>query len=116
MVVAYYIVSGIFFLMELCALAAFSYWGFHMNRGWLINSLLGLGTPLLVAIFWGTFIAPKASIPVSVPLRIILQSIIFSLAVAALYMSDKSKLATILGVVVLVEMILMYVIEERYIM
>ena len=63
--------------------------------------------------FWGTFIAPKASIPVSVPLRIILQSIIFALAVAALYLSDKSKLATIFGVVVLVEMILMYVIEER---
>lgn len=98
--------------MELCALAAFSYWGFHMNSGWLINSLLGLGTPLLVAIFWGTFIAPKASIPVSVPLRIILQTIIFALAVAALYFSDKGKLAAIFGVIVLIEMILMYTIEE----
>ncbi|TQR14174.1 DUF2568 domain-containing protein [Psychrobacillus soli] len=98
--------------MELCALAAFSYWGFQMNRGLLINSLLGLGTPLLIAVFWGTFIAPKASIPVSIPLRIILQSIIFALAVAALYFSDKGKLATIFGVVVLIEMILMYTIEE----
>ena len=112
MLIVQYIVFGLFFLMELCALAVFSYWGFHMNRGWLINSLLGLGTPLLVAIFWGTFIAPKASIPVSVPLRIILQTIIFALAVAALYFSDKSKLAIIFGVVVLIEMILMYTIEE----
>ncbi|MFJ5771030.1 YrdB family protein [Psychrobacillus sp. NPDC093180] len=105
-------VFGLFFLMELCALAAFSYWGFHMNRGWLINSLLGVGTPLLVAIFWGTFIAPKASIPVSIPLRIMLQSIIFALVVAALYFSDKSRLAIIFGVVVLIEMILMYTIED----
>ncbi|MFJ8065401.1 YrdB family protein [Psychrobacillus sp. NPDC096426] len=116
MLAVYYVVLGLFFLMELCTLAAFSYWGFHMNRGWLINSLLGLGTPLLIAVFWGTFIAPKASHPVSVPLRIILQSIIFALAVAALYFSDKSKLATIFGIVVLVETILMYVIEERYIL
>ncbi|MDI2587303.1 YrdB family protein [Psychrobacillus sp. NEAU-3TGS] len=112
MQLVHYTVFGLFFLMELGALAAFSYWGFHMNRGWLISSLLGLGTPLLVAIFWGTFIAPKASIPVSIPLTILLQSIIFALAVAALHFSDKSKLAIIFGVVVLIEMILMYTIED----
>ncbi|GGA34031.1 hypothetical protein GCM10011384_24640 [Psychrobacillus lasiicapitis] len=83
-----------------------------MNRGRFINSLLGLDTPLLVAIFWGTFIAPKAYIPLSIPLRIILQSIIFALAIAALYFSDKSKLAIIFGVFVLIGMILMYTIEE----
>ena len=103
-----YTVLGIFFLMELCALAAFSYWGFHLNRGWFIKILLGIGAPLLVAIFWGTFIAPKASIPVSIPVRIILQLIIFALAIAALHFSSKSMLAVVFLVVVVVEMIIMY--------
>ena len=64
--------------------------------------------PLLIAIFWGTFIAPKASIPVSVPLRIVLQVIIFGSAATVLYFSDKRMLALIFAVVALVEMILMY--------
>lgn len=112
MLIVLYVVLGVFFLLELCALAAFSYWGFHMDRGWIIKLLFGIGTPLLIAIFWGTFIAPKASYPVSTSVRIILQLIIFALAVAALYFSGKSKLAVIFGVVVLIEMILMYTLEE----
>ena len=60
MLAVYYVVLGVFFLMELCALAAFSYWGFHMNRGWLINSLLGLGTPLLSSNVLGDFHRSKS--------------------------------------------------------
>lgn len=112
MLIVQYVVLGVFFLMELCALAAFSYWGFQMDQGWIIKLLFGVGTPLLIAIFWGTFIAPKASFPVSTSVRIILQSIIFALAIAALYFSGKGKLAIIFGVIVLVEMILMYTMEE----
>jgi hypothetical protein len=85
-----YTVMGLFFLMKLCGLAAFSYWGFHLNRSWLINILFGIVTPLLVAIFWGAFVAPKASYPVSIPLRIVLQLIVFAFAIAALYFSGKS--------------------------
>lgn len=116
MIIAQYTVYGLFFLMELCALAAFSYWGFHLNNnnnGWFLKLLFGIGSPLLVAIFWGAFIAPKATFPVSIPIRICLQLIVFAFATAALYFSGKSKLAVIYGVVVLVGMILMYTIEEE---
>ncbi|WP_342504717.1 YrdB family protein [Sporosarcina sp. FSL K6-2383] len=71
--------------MELCVLGAFSYWGFHMNKGWLINTILGIGTPLAVAIFWGTCIASKATFPVTIPIRILLQIIVFVLAITALF-------------------------------
>lgn len=98
--------------MELCGLATFSYWGFHLKRSWLINILFGIGTPLLVAIFWGAFVAPKASYPVSIPVRIVLQLIVFAFAVAALYFSGKTKLAFLFGIVVLIEMILMYTVVE----
>jgi len=107
-----YTVMGLFFLMELCGLAAFSYWGFHLNQSWLINILFGIGTPLLVAIFWGAFVAPKASYPVSIPVRIVLQLIVFAFAVAALYFSGKTKLAILFGIVVLIEMVLMYTLVE----
>ena len=50
---------------KLCALAALAYWGFHSGRGWLTKLGLGLGAPLLAALVWGTFVAPKASIPTS---------------------------------------------------
>lgn len=112
MLVFKYIVFGLFFAMELCALGAFSYWGFHMNKGWFINTVFGIGTPLLVAIFWGTFIAPKATFAVAIPIRILLQSIVFALATTALFAAGKGKLAIIFGVVVVIEMILMYSIEE----
>ncbi|MEK3979209.1 YrdB family protein [Psychrobacillus sp. FSL K6-2836] len=107
-----YTVFGLFFAMELFALGAFSYWGFHMNKGWFINTVFGIGTPLLVAIFWGTFIAPKATFPVTIPIRILLQIIVFALATTALFAAGKGKLAIIFGFIVFIEMILMYSIEE----
>ena len=112
MLIFKYTVFGLFFAMELFALGAFSYWGIHMNKGWLINTVLGIGTPLLVAIFWGTFIAPKATFQVTIPIRILLQIIVFGLATTALFVAGKGKLAIVFGVVVLIEMILMYSIEE----
>ncbi|USK36533.1 YrdB family protein (plasmid) [Bacillus sp. F19] len=106
-----YAVLAIFFLLELSALMAFMYWGFQIDKEMLIKILFGLGTPILVAIIWGTFIAPKASIPVSVPVRIFLQLIIFGSAAAALYYSEKSTLATIFFIVVLIDMTLMYLMK-----
>ena len=55
-----YTVFGLFFLMELCTLAAFSYWGFHMDSGLLIKLLFGLGTPLLIADVLGDIHCPKS--------------------------------------------------------
>lgn len=108
MMIVQYVIISIFFLLELATLASWMYWGFHLDKNLLIKIVLGIGMPLLIAIFWGTFIAPKASIPVSVPLRIILQVIIFGSAATVLYFSDKRMLALIFAVVALVEMILMY--------
>jgi hypothetical protein len=103
-----YTVVAIFFCLEISTLAALMYWGFHIDKGMLTKTVIGIGTPIFVAIIWGTFIAPKASIPVAVPLRIFLQIIIFGSGVAALYFSEKSMLAIILGVAVFMEMTLMY--------
>lgn len=108
MIIFQYMIISIFFLLELAMLGSFMYWGFHLDKGWFIKILFGIGAPIVVAIIWGGFIAPKASIPVSVPIRILLQIILFGSAAVALYFSEKGTLAIIFGTIVLIEMILMY--------
>ena len=111
MIVFQYAIISIFFLLEIAMLVSFMYWGFHLDASLFVKILFGVGTPILVAVIWGTFIAPKASIPVSVPIRILLQIILFSSAAMALYFSEKGTLAIIFGTVVLIEMILMYLLN-----
>ena len=108
MIFVHYVIISIFFLMELAMLAAYSYWGFHLDKGLLIKLLIGIGTPILVAVIWGTFISPKAAIPVTTTIRIGLQTILFGCSVLALYYSGKTTLAIIFGMIILIEMILMY--------
>ncbi|MGE8203931.1 YrdB family protein [Heyndrickxia sp. NPDC080065] len=111
MIIVQYTVMIIMFLIELASLVAFSYWGFHLDKGLFAKIVFGVGTPLLVAIFWGIFIAPKASIPVSVPLRILLQIIIFGLAAVSLHSSGRSVLAILFIIVTIINMFLMYLLK-----
>ena len=54
--------DGLRFVLELAALTALGYWGFAEHEG-VLQWLLGLGAPLLAAVVWGAFVAPKASRP-----------------------------------------------------
>ena len=51
---------GLSFLVELCLLAAFAYWGAHTGQELAAKIGLGVGAPLLGAIFWGVFMSPRA--------------------------------------------------------
>lgn len=53
------------FLLELCMLVAVGYWGFKTHSGWPMKILLGIGLPVLIAVLWGLFMAPKAVYPLS---------------------------------------------------
>ncbi|MDQ6417984.1 YrdB family protein [Paenibacillus sp. LHD-117] len=102
------IILVVLFLVEIAALAALGYWGFHVERGLVLRILLGIGTPLLTAVFWGMFIAPKAAFPVTIPVRALLQLIVFGLSAAALYASGRTGLAVTFAVVALVDMAFVY--------
>ncbi len=88
------------FLLELCALAALGYWGFHAGRGLGGKLALGIGAPLLAALVWGTFVAPRA--PVRLPLRrrLIPELVVFGAATAALVAAGHPLLALAFAVVV----------------
>jgi hypothetical protein len=87
------------FLLELCALAALGYWGVSVGGGLVTKTALGLGTPLVAAILWGLFAAPRA--PVSVPLvGLGVKLIVFGSAAAALYATGHRALAIVFAAIV----------------
>src|SRR3954469_4011451 len=82
------------FLRELCMLGSLGYWGFKTGDGAATKALLGVGAPLLAAVVWGLFIAPKATIEVPKPAWIGLQVIVFGAAALALAAVAPQHLAT----------------------
>ncbi len=97
------------FLLELCMLAAFGYWGFHTGESSVSRISLGLGAPLLAAIIWGTFLSPKAAVTVPGVIRFILQVIVFGAAVAVLFAAGRPTWAWVLGLLVVLNKILLYI-------
>jgi len=85
------------FLCELAMLAALAYWGFTVGDGagaW----VLGVGAPLLAAVVWGAWVAPKAGWPVPIPTRVVIELVLFGAAVGGLAVAGQPLAAVVLGV------------------
>lgn len=109
-----HVVNAVFFLMGLAALASLTYWGFTVPVNLYTRVLLGIGSPVLTSIFWGTFIAPRATRRVSVPVRVVLQVMVFGLAFIALRSAGQIHLAMVYLSTVIVVLLLTYgVFRER---
>jgi len=94
------------FLLELCALAALGYWGFKTGESVVAKVGLGIGAPLLAAVVWGTFLAPRATIPMTGLLGLVLELVVFGLAAAALYSAGRPTLAWVLMLVFVINRVL----------
>ncbi len=97
------------FLLELCMLAALGYWGFSTHQSWLSQFGLGLGAPILAAVIWGIFLSPRASVPLSTPLKFSLEVIVFGCAVVALAAAHRPNWAWAFALVVVLNKLLLYV-------
>ncbi|GLX71030.1 YrdB family protein [Paenibacillus glycanilyticus] len=87
------IILLIFFLLELGAMAAFGYGAYHIKAGAAFKIILAIASPVVVAIVWGLFLSPKASLPVfSFPVRTALKMVVFFLASASLYATGQTML------------------------
>ena len=96
------------FLLELCMLAALGYWGFTLDQGLAVRVGAGLGVPVLAAVVWGIWMAPRASNPLPKPWHLIAELIIFGLAIAALYAAAQPRLALAFGIVYAINVVLRY--------
>ena len=97
------------FLLELCLLAAVGYWGFKTHSGWLLKILFGIGLPVLIAVLWGMFIAPKAIRPLSGISYLILELTLLASGSVALFASGKSTLGWVYTITLIVNKILLVV-------
>ena len=75
---------GLRFLLELTALASVSWCGWEIGNSTAAQVLLAIVFPLVFALVWGTFIAPKAAVRVSRPVWYGLQVVLFGGAALAL--------------------------------
>ena len=89
------------FLLELCALAALGWWGFTTGTGIAIHVLLGVGAPVLAAVVWAMFAAPKARVRLSRAAVLVVKILVFGAAAAALAAQGQHILTIVFVVVVL---------------
>jgi len=97
------------FLLEICVLISVGYWGFKTGSGWFLKILLGIGIPLLIAVIWGAFGAPKAAYHLQGPSLLALEVVVFGAGVAALFATKNYSLAWSFAALVVINRIFMYV-------
>ena len=95
------------FLLELCILIIFGYWGFKTGNSTLTKILLGIGSPLLFAVIWGIFLAPKSATRLQEPWLLIVEIILFGITAWALYNTGKVSLAIVFAVIYILNKFLM---------
>jgi hypothetical protein len=66
------------FLSEIAALVAVGWWGYHVHLA------LAFALPLIVAVVWGLFVAPRAKTRLRDPWRFLVESLVWIGATAAL--------------------------------
>jgi hypothetical protein len=94
------------FLVEIVALVLLSVAGFHAAGAW--RWVLGIGLPVLGAVLWGLFAAPRARVS-SFGLRLVTKVVVLGGGVAAGFVVLPLWLAVLVAVVVVLNLVLMYV-------
>jgi hypothetical protein len=94
--------------LELCALVALGYWGIKTGSGAIAEVALGIGAPLVAAVVWGVFVAPRAPVALPGVVVLLLQVLVFGSAAAGLAATGHRTLALVFAVVVVINAIVMY--------
>jgi Protein of unknown function (DUF2568) len=89
---------GLRFLLEVCALVALGYGGWHAGGPVWLRLGLAVVLPLTAAIIWGRWVAPKASRPLPDPRRLVPEWVVFGGATVALAATGHPLLAALLAV------------------
>jgi hypothetical protein len=103
---------GIRFILEIAVLVILGYWGFHATPSPLLKMVLGIGTPLVAAVIWGLFGAPRAPYTLTGLPFFMLEIVIFGLPVIILFYLEKQTLGFIYGIVVAINLVLVKIWDQ----
>jgi hypothetical protein len=98
---------GLRFLLELCLLAALAYVGVQ------VNVVLAVAFPVVAAVVWGLFVSPKARYPLSLPLWVGVQVVLFGLAAIGLILAGSVWLGVVFAAAVAVNLALVLFWHQR---
>lgn len=100
------------FVLELCLLAAFGYWGAGATDGRVANILLTIAAPLAVCVVWGLFVAPRAARPLPAVPWVAVQLVLFGLGSAALGSRGAQALGVLLFVAAVINLSILVTLGE----
>jgi hypothetical protein len=103
---------GLRFILEILVLLIIGYWGFQVSQGTLLKFLVGIGLPLLIAVIWGMFGAPKARYLLSGFPCLLLEIVFFGLPVIVLLILEKRTLAFIYGLLSIINLVLIKIWDQ----
>jgi hypothetical protein len=106
------VLASLLLLCALGAFASFAYWGFKTGGATFSKIGLGFGAPLLAAVVWGIFAAPRAVVPVPGLPRFVIQALFFGLAAFSLAVTGHRNLAGAFVAIGVVNAILAYVLGQ----
>jgi Protein of unknown function (DUF2568) len=95
------------FLLEVAALAGLAYWGAHTGSG-VVKVLLAIAAPVIAAIVWGLFAAPKAARRLPRGPRVVVEAAVFGAAAAGLAVTGQGGVAAVFVALVVVNGALVY--------
>ncbi len=104
--------AALAFFLELTMLVAFSYWGFHGDKSNWMKWVLGIGTPVVVAVIWGLFLAPKADYRLDMMAGIVLSLVLFAAAVIALYQTGHPAMAITFALLIIFNRIFLLIWQQ----
>lgn len=99
------------FLLELCALAAFSYWGATTGGSTAVRILLAIAAPIVTAIVWGSFGAPRAPFHLGGTARLLFELAFFAAAGAAFAIAWSVVAGVVFTLVVVLNLTLLHVLR-----
>ncbi|MCX4747796.1 YrdB family protein [Kitasatospora sp. NBC_01287] len=72
------------FFIELAALGFLAWWGYRTGPDTAVHLLLAIGLPLLAAVLWGRYAAPRASVKLPVAGVLLVKALVFGAGALAL--------------------------------
>lgn len=100
------------FFLELGVLIAWAYYGFESGPHIALKLLLGLGLPILAALVWSLFGAPRGIWHLVGIWRLLLQIVFFGSAVVALFLSGQPIWGIVYALVFIINTALIYGLGE----